>query len=191
MQVDATGELVSPLTTEAAPAGSRAWRELKLWGGSLLFACLVGWILGIVWWGVLSPDARKSTQDELIIPPGTAASIARGTGIAFVPGSLSLRTGTSLLVINNDSAEHKIGEYVIPPGATAEITMGENTDEFSCTIHPSGFLGINLTERPSFLTTLVPMAFIGIPAGLTIAACIWIGIRLKDEEEIEPGSEGL
>jgi hypothetical protein len=178
---DFAGQAVAP--GSGPSRSSRAIEELKLWGGSLAFASAIGWILGIIWWGVLSPDARQAVVDELIIPPGTAAAIERGTGIAFVPGQVSLSPGSRLLVINNDSVQHTIGEYVIPPGATAELSFDEESETFACTIHPSGFLGVNLRERPHFATTLVPAAFIGIPSGLTIGAGIWIGRRLKVEEE--------
>jgi hypothetical protein len=161
----------------------RAWTETKLWGGSLLFATLFGWTLGIVWWGVLSPDARRDVIEELVIPRGTAAALASGTAFAFVPGQVSLSPGSRLLVINNDEAEHTIADTVIPPGATAELSFDEESQSYACSIHPSGFLGVRLTERPHFATTLVPAAFIGIPAGLTIGAGIWIGRRLNDEEE--------
>jgi hypothetical protein len=165
-------------------SSSRAWSETKLWGGSLLFASAIGWTLGIVWWGVLSPDARRDIIDELVIPRGTAAAIASGTGFAFVPGQVALSPGSRLLIINEDEVDHTVADTVIPAGATAELSFDEESQSYACSIHPSGFLGVRLTERPHFATTLVPAAFIGIPAGLTIGASIWIGRRLHDEEEI-------
>ena len=98
-----------------------------------------------------------------------------------MPATLSLRPGGRLVVYNHDDAEHSVGNVVIPPGAVAEITAPEDGGGFACTIHPSGY--ISLTKKPSFVTTVVPALFVGLPIGLLAGAAAWVGQRLKFEDD--------
>jgi hypothetical protein len=150
-----------------------------------------GWALAIVWWALLSPQAREEVSDQLIIPPGTAAAIRSGSGASFVPATVSLRPGSRLVVVNNDVEEHEVGNAVIPPGAVAELTAPPDGEGFYCTIHPSGFLGVELTERPGFASTFVPALLIGVPLGLMAGAAAWVGGKLElREEETEAAKPG-
>ena len=164
------------------PATGGRWDAVKPWFAWIGGGLLLGWALAIVWWAVLSPNARPATDDELTIPLGTAAAISSGQG-AFVPATVSLVPGGRLIVYNRDEVEHAVGNVVIPPGATAEITAPEEGGGFACTIHPSGFLGVRLTERPSFLTTIVPALFVGLPIGLLAGAAAWVGTRIRFDDE--------
>lgn len=157
------------------------WTHARPWLAWIAGGLAIGWTLAIVWWAVLDPNATPASEEELIIPPGTARAIANGEG-AFVPATLSLRPGGRLIVYNRDDVEHSVGNVVIPPGAVAEITAPEDGGGFACTIHPSGF--ISLTARPSFLTTVVPALFVGLPIGLLAGAAAWVGQRLKFDDEI-------
>jgi hypothetical protein len=178
----------------AAPDGRLrgAWRSLKqplLW---ITASVAFGWLLAIVWWAVLSPDARDSgITDELVIPPGTAEAIRTGTGASFVPGQVSLRPGSRLVVRNDDTEEHLIGNAVIPPGAVAELTAPESGEGFYCTIHPSGFLGVDIDERPHFASTIVPALLVGLPLGIVVAGASYVGRRLDlGSEDDGDGSDG-
>ena len=172
-----TANITGPQSGGNVPLFSWAgMRPVLLW---IVGALVFGWALAIIWWAILSPQAREQITDELVIPAGTADAIAGGTGFAFVPGEVSLRPGNRLVIINNDSVEHTVGNAVIPPGAVAELTPAEDGEGFYCSIHPSGFLGVNLTERPPFYTTLIPAIFVGLPLGIMAAAAAFIGGRLN------------
>jgi plastocyanin len=167
------GELMQP---RAGGAGV-AWRAVRPWFAWLGAALLLGWLLAIAWWAFLSPEARESITDELVIPRGTAVSLRSGSPIAFVPAEVTLRPGDRLVVVNNDVEEHTIGNAVIPPGATAELSAPESGDGFYCTIHPTGFLGVKVAPRPHFLTTMVSALVVGVPLGLMAGAASWAGRR--------------
>lgn len=188
MQADVPAQQPPRHDARAAGTWSRRWTAVRPWllwlGGAIAF----GWALAIIWWAVLSPQAREEITDELIIPAGTADAIASGSSAAFVPGQVSLRPGSRLVVVNNDTAEHTVGNAVIPPGAVAELTPSEDGEGFYCTIHPSGFLGVNLTERPPFYSTIVPALAVGLPIGILAAVAAWVGSKLKlDGEDDIPG----
>jgi hypothetical protein len=190
------GRLAAERTGDEAAPRSRAraiWDASKHSLAWIAGALLFGWTLAIVWWAVLSPEAREEITNELVIPAGTAESIARGSSAAFVPGEIALRPGSRLFVVNNDTSEHTIGNAIIPPGAVAELTAPADGEGFYCTIHPSGFLGIDITQRPHFLTTVVPALLIGVPLGLMSAAAAWVGRRLDigDGDEQPPEESPL
>jgi hypothetical protein len=168
----------TPRALTAPTLPGRIWSGGRPWLAWLGAAFAFGWVLAIIWWAVLSPQARADITDELIIPLGTADAIKSGSGGAFVPSQVSLRPGMRLVIVNQDTSEHTVGNAVIPPGATAELTPAEDGEGFYCTIHPSGFLGLNLTERPHFATTLVPALAIGLPLGLLSGVASWVGRRL-------------
>ena len=164
------------------PVPATRWDRAKPWLAWITGGLFLGWALAVIWWAVLSPNARPPSRDELTIPLGTAAAIASGQG-AFIPATVSLAPGGLLVVYNHDEVEHSVGNVVIPPGATAEITAPAENNKFACSIHPSRFLSMNLTKRPSFLTTVVPALLVGLPIGLMAGAAAWVGGRIKFDDD--------
>jgi hypothetical protein len=152
----------------------------------LILKQMMGWLgvamafslgMNLLWWGLLSPDAHPDTVDQFDIPYGTAAAIASGTGFAFVPSRFALPPGGRLRIVNHDVVEHTIGTATIPPDAWAEISAPESGG-FTCTVHPSGYIGIDLRERPSIFTMLLPTLLLGLPLGLLGGAAIVITKRI-------------
>ena len=158
-----------------------AWDNLKPWVFWIAGCMVFGWFLSIMWWAFLSPEAREDINEQLVIPLGTAEAIAKGRGAPFVPNTLALRPGGRITIINEDNAEHSIGNNIIPPGATAEITApADGSGGFVCSIHPSGFIGVGTFARPPFINTIIPTLFIGIPLGLSAGFAAWVGRKLGD-----------
>jgi hypothetical protein len=132
-----------------------------------------GLAFNFIWWALLSPDARASAVEEVTIPAGTAAAIERGDAFPFLPQAYGLRDGGTLLVRNEDSAPHRVGTEVIPPGQSANITaLAEG--QLVCTVHPAGYLDIDLRERPAPTAMILPSLLLGLPLGLLAAATTWI-----------------
>lgn len=152
--------------------------ELRPWFAWMAAAVAAAWVLSAIWWWLLTPNSNPDAYTEFVIPRGTAEATARGTGIGFLPATLSAPAGGFLRVTNADVVEHTIGNATIPPGAVADIRPGEN-GELSCTIHPSGFIGVRLRERPHLATTVVPAVLIGVPLGLLTAFATWLAKKLE------------
>ncbi len=145
---------------------------------------VAAWAIMLVWWALLSPSAQASDTLEIVVPEGTAAAVAAGRPAPFVPTSLSLPKGGSLRVINNDVVEHDVGGYQVPAGRT--VTFDANASEggtLTCSIHPSGYLALNLTERPGILSTIVPTLLLGLPAGIALAFVVGIAGKLKLDDD--------
>ncbi len=144
------------------------------------------WAIMLVWWALLSPSAQASDTLEIVIPEGTAAAVAQGRPAPFIPKSLSLAKGGSLRVINNDVVEHDVGGYQVAAGRTVTFDAKANADgTVSCSIHPSGYLSLDLTERPPLLSTIIPTLLLGLPAGIALAFVVGIAGKLKlDDDEL-------
>ncbi len=138
------------------------------WVYSILGAFALSLGLNLIWWGLLRPDPPPEVT-EFVIEPGTAEAIANGQP-AFVPNSIQLLSGGYLLVRNNDYVPHQIAGVTLQPGEVAEIDAPSDNGQLTCTIHPSGYLGVQLKEKPPITTMLGPTAILtamlGIPLGV-------------------------
>jgi len=133
--------------------------------------------MNLIWWGLISPDARRSEIDEVLIPRGTAEAIERGDAFAFLPNVYALPPGGKLRVINRDLASHTVGNVTVPPGATADVEAPAS-GQLVCTIHPAGYLDIQLKERPPLTTMILPAILLGVPMGLLAGAAVWVAQKL-------------
>jgi hypothetical protein len=107
--------------------------------------------------------------EEMVIPRGTADAIERGVPFAFVPERYAFSPGGVLRVINEDTAEHRIGGTIIPPGRTADVEVSES-GQLSCTVHPAGHLEVELESRPPL------WAMLGLVGAMAVgtAAVGWV-----------------
>lgn len=163
--------------TAEAGTGQILARALRPWVTWIGAGLLLAFVLNLIWWALLSPSARPESK-EFVIPKGTAAVVAAGGVAPFIPASFALREGARIIVRNEDVVEHTVANAVIPPGATGVIEPDPNSNELSCTIHPSGYLGIRITERPGLQSTILPTVLAGLPMGITAAAVVVIGKKL-------------
>lgn len=159
------------------------FRYLLAWmaGGTV-----VGWIVGVIWWAMLTPTA-PSTPRTINIPPGAAAAIARGEVPPGIPSVLSLNSAGKLLVSNHDTAEHLIAGTLVLPGDTVLVTPEEKSGTVACSFHPGGAIGISLQERPPITVTFVPAFMLGAPFGIAFGVATWVARKLGVDDEPAPG----
>ncbi|MBI5948644.1 MAG: hypothetical protein HY875_10955 [Chloroflexi bacterium] len=158
--------------------------------GWLAVSLVASWAIMLLWWALLSPSGDGAKTLEIVVPEGTAAAVAEGRPAPFIPTSLSLAKGGSLRVINNDVVEHDVGGYQVPAGRTVTFKANATgTGTLTCTIHPSGYLSLDLTERPSLASTILPTLLLGVPAGIALAVVVAIAgkLNLDDEELVHAG----
>lgn len=157
-------------------------RYLLVWmaGGTL-----VGWLVGALWWAMLTPTA-PSTPKEIIIPAGAAAAIARGEVPAGIPSALSLSSSGKLLIANHDTAEHLIAGMLVLPGDTVLVTPSEKSGQVECSFHPGGAIDVTLTRRPPITVTFIPAFMLGAPFGIAFGVATWVGRKLSMDDEGEP-----
>lgn len=160
----------------------------SFWAGWIGVALVGAWALNLIWWGLLSPAAQEPTSREIVIPDGTAEAVAKGYAFPFAANQLSVAPGGTLRVWNQDSVAHKIGPFEIPAGSKAEFVAPQDSSQLVCTIHPSGYLGVDVLRRPPLYETFLPAILIGLPIGLLIATAVKLTERLGSDSGPQPAS---
>ena len=96
---------------------------------------------------ILSRVIGQPAPDEhlITIPTGTAELLASGQDVDVIPADLEFRLRDLLIVVNDDTAGHQIGPYVVGPGERLETRFAEAaTVEGFCSLHASGRVTINV-----------------------------------------------
>ena len=84
-------------------------------------------------------------QHVITLPAGTAMRLTLGDEVDIIPADLDFRLRDQLTVINQDSAAHQIGPFVIPAGDRLDTRFSEAaTLEGFCSLHSSGRITINV-----------------------------------------------
>jgi hypothetical protein len=158
------------------------WRlTLPHWKGFLIFLigpAFVGAISVLAWWmfgGVL----RAPQRIEMVIPTGTSERVAAGEAVPSIPAKSRFVVGDVLVFRNDDAANHQIGPFWIPAGTTVTVPLEQvSTFSYLCTVHPSGYIGLEVQSRDSLLRTLFPTLVLGVPLGGLLAFVIRLVSRL-------------
>jgi hypothetical protein len=113
---------------------------------------------------------RAPDRIELVIPAGTAEQVARGEPNPALPANMVFVIGDTLIVHNRDSETHSLGPLLIPPGASASMSL--NTADnvaMDCSFQPGQYLGLDVREPVTYWTRLYGIFFAGIPLGGLLA----------------------
>ena len=90
-------------------------------------------------------DQPEPEQHLITIPAGTAALLSAGQDVNIIPTDLDFRLRDRLTVVNEDSAAHQIGPFLIPAGKQLDTRFAEAaTIEGFCSLHSSGRVTINI-----------------------------------------------
>jgi hypothetical protein len=91
--------------------------------------------------------APNGVDRVIVIPAGTADRLAAGEELNIIPADLRLQLRDRLVVVNNDTASHTIGPFIVAGGQRLEKRLSE-VASFSgfCSLHPSGNVSIEVTS---------------------------------------------
>src|SRR6185369_10252914 len=85
-----------------------------------------------------SEAGRGPERVNLVIPPGTAQKVARGESNPALPDKMVFVVGDTLVVKNEDDADHHLGPLFIPAGTSASLTLSQSDNmAFTCSFQPS------------------------------------------------------
>ena len=92
---------------------------------------------------VAAPSAAEGAQPAAAAAGGGAGGTVRMAGLAFVPGTLTVARGATVVFDNEDTAPHTVtarsgggDSGVLDPGRQFRLTVTDGFDYF-CSIHPS------------------------------------------------------
>ncbi len=123
----------------------RRRRFLWIAAGALLVLAACGADEG----GPLIEQGEESAAADYayLIPDGTADRLAAGEQVEIIPGSLEVRVGEVIRVVNEDDEGHFVGIFFVGAGETVTQRFASPGEfEGNCTIHPSGRLVLTVTE---------------------------------------------
>jgi hypothetical protein len=137
---------------------------------SLLIGLVFGVALNEVTFFFLRETARAPKVIEIIIPEGTAEKVARGEAPPTIPDSMTFVVGDTIVVRNNDTADHELGPLWIPAGSSANLPLDAAASyAYSCSFQPGQSFGLDVYEPLTLSTRLYGIFFSGIPLGVMIA----------------------
>lgn len=140
----------------------------------VIYSLLVGVLLGVgiaeIPFLYLRETARAPKEITLVIPMGTADQVARGEQPPSIPENMIFVVGDTLIVKNEDGADHKLGPLFIPANSSARLPL--NTEEnfaFECSFQSSKYFGIDVHEALTAGTRVFGILEVGLPLGILFA----------------------
>jgi hypothetical protein len=140
----------------------------------LLISLLVGLLIGLVInessFFFLKETARPPHDVILTIPAGTAEQVARGEQPPSIPENMVFVVGDTLVVKNEDSVDHKLGELWIPANTSASLSLDQKENlAFECSFQSSNYFGLDVQEPLTFGTRVFGILYTGLPMAILIA----------------------
>lgn len=130
----------------------------------------MGAIISEVSFIFLRETARSPQVIELVIPSGTAERVANGEIQPAIPDSMTFVVGDTLVVKNEDTADHELGPLWIPAGSSASLSLDAvQSYAYTCSFRPSKYFGLDVREALTFGTRVSGVLYTGLPLGGLIA----------------------
>jgi len=119
---------------------------------------------------VLKRENREPQRIEIVIPAGTAEKIAQGESPPDIPEEMLFVVGDTLVVDNQDSADHQLGPLWIPAGRSASLNLdSEQNYAMECSFQPAKVFGMDVRESVTLGTRLTGIFFAGLPLSALFA----------------------
>jgi len=106
-----------------------------------------------------APD-RAPQEIALVIPAGTAEKVAAGETEPSIPQEMSFVQGDTLIVQNDDTADHQLGPLFIPAGSRASLPLQKASNfEYDCSFQPDQLFGITVRQQATFSFRFFAIAY--------------------------------
>ncbi|HUC20413.1 MAG TPA: hypothetical protein VMR98_02880 [Candidatus Polarisedimenticolaceae bacterium] len=114
-----------------------------------------------------SEAGRGPERIEMVIPAGTADKLARGEEDPTLPDKMVFVQGDTLVVVNQDIVNHRLGPLFIPAGTSASLTLNQAANiTYSCSFEPTQYFGLDVREPVSTATRLEGIFISALPLGV-------------------------
>jgi len=139
----------------------------------IVISMLIGIVLGVVIsefsFIFLQETARPPQEVILTIPAGTAEKVARGEQPPSIPLDMVFVIGDTLVVVNEDLVDHKLGQLWIPANSSARLALNEEQNmAFECSFQPGNYFGLDVRQSLTLGTRIYGGLYAGIPLGILI-----------------------
>jgi hypothetical protein len=163
-------------------------RRIVLWFvGCITLSVLVAAALSETAFRLLkTAQDRAPTRIELIIPPGTAAEVARGKNPPGISDTMVFVVGDTLVVNNQDSQAHQLGPLWVPAGSSASLSFDHvESYAFACSFLSGKYLGLDVAEPITLTTRAVGILSAGVPLGALMA--LYIVFAVLPDQKVRQG----
>lgn len=129
---------------------------------------------------------RAPQEVELVIPAGTAEKIATGEADPSIPEEMTFVIGDTLVVRNEDTADHQLGPLFIPAGTSASMPLQRPVNlEYDCSFQPSQFFGLDVRQQATFNFRFFAIAYATPATAIFIFVYSLAVSPLKKKEEVK------
>jgi len=150
----------------------------------MLIGMVLGAILSELSFFLQHETARPPQDVTLTIPSGTAEQVARGEQPPSIPKDMMFVVGDTLVVKNEDAANHKLGPLWIPAHSSARLALNEEQNvSYECSFQPGNYFGLDVREALTLTTRIYGIIIAGLPMGFLIALYSFI-IPTKKRENV-------
>jgi len=149
---------------------------------SLLIGIGLGFVLSELAFYFQHDTARPPQDVVLTIPAGTAAEVARGEQPPAIPKDMIFVVGDTLVVVNKDNVNHKLGQLWIPANSSARLALdAEGNIAYECSFQPDNIFGLDVRQALTLSTRISGVLFAGLPLGMLIAVYSFVMPTQKKE----------
>jgi len=136
---------------------------------SMLIGIALGVLISEISFTFQHDTARPPQEITLTIPAGTAEKVARGEQPPSIPKDMIFVVGDTLVVVNQDKVDHKLGQLWIPANSSARLALNEEQNmAFECSFEPGNYFGLDVRQSLTIGTRIYGILFAGIPLGILI-----------------------
>lgn len=137
---------------------------------SMLLGLLIGAAVSEIPFLFLRETARAPREIILTIPAGTSEKVARGEGPLSIPENMTFVVGDTLVVKNEDSADHKLGPLWIPANSSAQLSLDQEENlAYECSFQPGKYFGLDVREPLTPRTRIYGIFYVAFPMAILIA----------------------
>lgn len=149
---------------------------------SMLLGIALGALISEVSFIFLQETARPPQEVILTIPAGTSEQVARGEQPPSIPKDMIFVVGDTLVMKNEDSVDHKLGELWIPANSTAQLSLNEEQNmAFECSFQAGNYFGLDVRQSLTWGTRVYGVLYMGLPLGILIALYSFVVPTKKKE----------
>lgn len=140
----------------------------------IVISFLAGMLLGVgiseIPFLFLQETTRPPGVITLVIPEGTAEQVARGEQPPTIPENMAFVVGDTLVIRNEDSVDHKLGQLWIPASSSAQLSLNQEENfAYDCSFQPGKSFGLDVNEPLTLGTRIYGVLYVGIPLGVLIS----------------------
>jgi hypothetical protein len=136
---------------------------------SMFIGLLVGLLISELSFIFLRETARPPQEIVLTIPAGTAEKVARGEQPPTIPRDMVFVVGDTLVMKNEDTVDHKLGQLWIPANSSARLALNEEQNmAFECSFQAGNYFGLDVRQALTWGTRVYGIFYAGIPLGILI-----------------------